>query len=420
MEFLFHDESFRFEALRALSYAAYAGADIGEVISTASRIPDGDEAAWYTQWRALAERVEGAAAVSAAAGHTVSAREGYLRASNYYRSAEFYLRDDPDHDPRVHDTGQRAVAAFTRAAALLPQPLTRVAVPYEGTTLPGWWVPADPTVADPRGGPTAAQRPVLLFHGGYDSTGEELYFAGGAAAARRGYHVLMIEGPGQGSALREQHLPFRPDWEVVVTAAVDWLLSRDEVDPDAIALMGMSAGGLLAPRAAAFEHRLAALIAYDGVFSFQPMQAALPAPLQALLAEGTASADDQANAELAEAMKSTTGLRWSVRQGMWAFGVASPVDVYRAYADYDLSGVADLISCPTLVLEGEDDHFVRGQSQALQLRDAITAPTSYHLFRTEDGAGEHCQTGAMSYLHQVVFDWLDETLSATAPRVDAA
>ena len=70
-----------------------------------------------------------------------------------------------------------------------------------------------------------------MFRGGFDSTKEELYFAGGAAAGRRGYHVLALAGPGQGSALRDQQLLFRPDWDAVVTPAVDWLLACPDVDP---------------------------------------------------------------------------------------------------------------------------------------------------------------------------------------------
>ena len=49
---IFNDQSFSFETLRALGYAPYGGADIGEVTSTASRIPDGDKTAWYSEWRA--------------------------------------------------------------------------------------------------------------------------------------------------------------------------------------------------------------------------------------------------------------------------------------------------------------------------------------------------------------------------------
>ncbi|MCK9910570.1 alpha/beta fold hydrolase, partial [Microbacteriaceae bacterium K1510] len=107
----------------------------------------------------------------------------------------------------------------------------------------------------------------LLINGGFDSTGEELYLQVVASALQRGYNCLTFEGPGQGAVIREQHIPFRHDWEKVVTPMVDYLESRPEVDPKRIALMGISLGGYLAPRAAAFEHRLAACIANDGMFS---------------------------------------------------------------------------------------------------------------------------------------------------------
>ncbi|MCC7022163.1 MAG: alpha/beta fold hydrolase, partial [Thermomicrobiales bacterium] len=116
-------------------------------------------------------------------------------------------------------------------------------------------------------------RPTILFHGGFDSTLEELYPAAGAAAIERGYHCLAFAGPGQGRALREQGLPFRPDWEAVVTPVVDVALARPEVDPSRLALLGWSYGGLLAPRAAAFEPRIAALIAWDGIYDNFPRRA---------------------------------------------------------------------------------------------------------------------------------------------------
>jgi hypothetical protein len=208
---LFNDQSFSFETLRALAYAPYGGADIGEITSTAGQIPDGDETAWYAQWRALAERIHGHAERSATEGHLVSARESYLRASNYYRLCEFYRRVDSSKDLEVRHVGQLSVDSFARAAQLMNPAPQRVRFPHEDTTLPGWWIPADLGTAHPTGGDPEGPRPTLLFHGGFDSTEEELYFSGGAAAARRGYHVLAFAGPGQGSALRDQKLLFRPD-----------------------------------------------------------------------------------------------------------------------------------------------------------------------------------------------------------------
>jgi pimeloyl-ACP methyl ester carboxylesterase len=408
MTFLFNDQSFSFETLRALAYIPYGGADIGEVTSTASRIADGDKAAWYSEWRALAERIHADGDRSAAAGHPVSARESFLRASNYYRVCEFYLRVDSSNDPEVRAVGQLSVDSFAGAAQFMNPAPQRVSFPYEDTTLPGWWIPADLGTAHPTGGDPEGARPTLLFHGGFDSTEEELYFSGGAAAARRGYHVLAFAGPGQGSALRDQKLLFRPDWEAVVTPAFDWLLARPDVDSDRIALMGMSLGGLLAPRAAAAEHRVAALIAYDGLYSFADWMHQLVGPeIMKLIGDGLDTSDATANALIKEFLSSRRGsfgpaLTWA----MWVFGVESPAAALRDVAPYTLEGFAPLITCPTLVLDGENDPF-----HASQLYEALCCPKTYHLFPAAEGGGEHCQEGVMFRLHQVVFDWLDTVLA---------
>ena len=407
--FLFNDQSFSFETLRALAYTPYGGADIGEVVSTAGRIPDGDETTWYTQWRALAERIHADADRSASEGHPVSARESYLRASNYYRLCEFYLRADSANDPEVREVGQLSVDSFARAAQLMNRPPEQVRFPYEDTTLPGWWIPAELGSAHPAGADPDAPRPTLLFHGGFDSTEEELYFAGGAAAARRGYHVLAFAGPGQGSALRDQQLLFRPDWDAVVTPAVDWVLARPDVDPKRIALMGMSFGGELAPRAAATEHRLAALVAYDALYSFGgALQNKVGPAIMELVRDGV---DMKVNALADEIMSSNTQLRSFFRWGMWAFGVDGPAAVIRATDPYTLEDYAPIIACPTLVLEGENDF---GPGQASPLYEALSCQKTYHLFPTAEGGGEHCQEGAMSRLHQVVFDWLDDIFMKTS------
>jgi hypothetical protein len=405
---IFNDQSFSFETLRALGYTPYGGADIGEVTSTASRIPDGDKTAWYCEWRALAERIHADADRSAAEGHPVSARESYLRASNYYRMCEFYLRAGPANDPEVREVGQLSVDSFARAARLMNPAPQRVRFPYEDTTLPGWWIPADLGTSHPAGGDPDGPRPTLLFHGGFDSTEEELYFAGGAAAARRGYHVLAFAGPGQGSALRDQKLLFRPDWGAVVTPAVDWLLARPDVDRSRIALMGMSFGGLLAPRAAATEHRVAALIAYDGLYSFDDGVRQLVGPeIMKLIGDGLETSDTKASALIREITGSRTrtfgpALQWAT----WVFGEGSPAAALRAFAPYTLEGYAPLVTCPTLVLDGEND-----PADSSRLYEALRCQKTYHLFPAAEGGGEHCQVGSVSRLHQVVFDWLDAVLA---------
>jgi hypothetical protein len=108
MKFLFDDESFSFETLRAAGFAMYGGSDLGEVLVTADAITGGDEASWHRAWKATAERVAEIGERSLAAGQRISAREALLRASNYYRAAEFFLRENPATDPEVTPSSRRS------------------------------------------------------------------------------------------------------------------------------------------------------------------------------------------------------------------------------------------------------------------------------------------------------------------------
>jgi hypothetical protein len=204
MKFLFRNESFSFETLRSAGFATCGGADLGEVLATARLIPNGNEEAWLTSWSATADRVANIAVTSLRQGHRVSAREAFFRASNYYRTAEFFRRRDPANDPEVMRLSDRSRETFVAAAKLLGTPFEIVTIPYENTTLPGYLF-----MVDDSGKP----RPTVIYNNGFDSTQEESYVAIGAAALRRGYNVLTFDGPGQGAAIRRQKLVFRPDWE---------------------------------------------------------------------------------------------------------------------------------------------------------------------------------------------------------------
>ncbi|WP_410594259.1 alpha/beta hydrolase family protein [Amycolatopsis sp. lyj-23] len=388
MKFLFDDESFSFEALRAAGYAAHGGADLGEVLVTCRQIPEGDEDAWAAQWAATAARVEGIGRAALAAGHRVSAREALLRASNYYRVADFYLRTDGVHEAESARLAKASQETFADAAPLLDTPVRALEIPYEDTTLPAYLFLVDDS---------GAPRPTVVFHGGIDSTLEEYYVAIAVGALRRGYHVLAFDGPGQGAPLRRQGLHFRPDWEAVVTPAVDLALTLPEVDNDKIVLIGMSLGGYLAGRAAAFEHRIAACVLYDGVYDlYEPVAA---------VAQRAASTPGGLDAVIAQ----NTMARWVVRNSMWTFGKASFEELAEASKAYTMAGIADRITCPTLVLDAENDVFFAGQPQ--RVFDELTCEKELILFREDEGAGEHCQEGALSLFSQRTFDWLDTVLA---------
>jgi dienelactone hydrolase len=393
MRFMFDtDEAFSFETLRAVGYTAYGGADIGEVMTTAARITPGDWESWYREWLGLADRIATIADKSAADGHAASASSAYLRASNYYRTAEFFLRDDPSNDPRVEDTSARAIETF-RAAPEIQAHWTRVGIPYEGIELEGYYLNSS---GDEPG-------PTLLAHGGYDSTVEELFFTVGEAARRRGWNCLIFEGPGQGSALRLNKLPFRHDWEAVVTPVVDFAVNLRGVDPERIALLGMSMGGYLAPRAAAFEHRISACVAYDGVLN---MAAAILGPQPPEVdSKQRVAAMDSLIAHRAEAPSSQ---RWGLSNALWVFRGTTAQELIEEISEYDLTKVADQITCPTLVCEAENDHFFSGQPRMLY--EALQCSKTLLTFTAAEGAEEHCHVGALTLFHQRMFDWLDDTL----------
>ncbi|GAA1249107.1 alpha/beta fold hydrolase [Kitasatospora nipponensis] len=395
---------FWYETLRSMSHIAYGGADFGEVVATGERIVEGDYASWYTEWLATADRVSGEAQRALAAGHRVSARDGFLRASNYYRSAEFFLHGHPC-DPRHEHAYDRSVACFRAAAALFTPVITPVAIPYEGTTLPGYLYRVDDS---------GTPRPTLIMHNGFDGTAEELHFFGAMAGVERGYTVLVFDGPGMPGPRHHQDMVFRPDWENVVTPVVDFAQTLPDVDNDRIALLGISMGGILAPRAAAFEHRLAALVAVDGLYDLgQTSVRNIPGSRQEAERLLRAPSAPDLDAALEAIMAKDPIARWAINHGMYVMGVDTPRAFNASYLDYTLAGgIAEQIRCPTLVCDAEQDMFFNGQPE--QLYDHLTCPKTLMLFTAEEGAGAHCHPGAMRLTQARIYDWLDDTLKASA------
>ena len=397
MKIVFQDPTFSLQLLRTISQTYYGGADIGECLSTAYRIEQGNFESWYSEWLKTAQRVHKTADESSLSGHKVSARDGYLRASNYYRAAEFLLTDP--EDPRILETWGRSKECFNKAAELFSFTVESIEIPYEGTSLPGHMYTVDGN---------QNRRPTLVVHGGFDSTLEELYTFAAAPALQRGYNCLTFEGPGQGAVIRKKKIPFRFDWEKVVIPVMDYALDRKEVDVQRIGLMGISMGGYLAARAAAFEHRISACVLYNGVYDgYEAMASSFPKPLLTVIEEGNSEVVDAAITNL---MESDPNVRFNVLHGMWTTGTNSPYDLIIGSKNYTTKDILKNIQCPTLVLDAEKDDSFPGQPK--KVYDGLTGSSSkkYILFTEGESAEEHCQCGAPALSNQRIFDWLDETL----------
>lgn len=392
----FESDDFEFMTALALGATYYRGADAGECLSTVARIEDGDPESWFGEWTATAERIAAAARASEEGGHRVSARDAWLRAATYFDTAMFFL-DSTDEPDRMKPTWERHRNAWEAFARLNDPPIERVGIPYEDTELEGW-------VFRSRVG--EAPRPLLILNNGSDGPVSAMWLQGAAAGLERGYDCLTFDGPGQGAALWRQGLYFRPDWEAVITPVVDFALGMDGIDPERIALHGVSQAGYWVPRAVAFEKRIAAAVADPGVWDVGTSWFAhIPEPLRQLLDAGER---DEFNGFIVQAPKEALG---TLTFRMRPFGMETPFDVYRALADYTLDGVAERIECPILITDPENEQFWPGQSERVY-EEVATPEESKALvaFSAAEGADSHCEPRALGLRDQRVFDWLDEIL----------
>ncbi|MBZ4421565.1 alpha/beta fold hydrolase [Myxococcus sp. RHST-1-4] len=379
-----------------LGHATHGQSDVGEALETAKRIQAGDEKSWFDAWLKTAQRVHGIASTVEAKGHRLSAGAAYARAANYYRAATMHYTDTAD--PRLLEVTRNAATTFEKSNALLGYAAEPLDIPYEGTTLPAYFL------RSPHAKPSA---PVLLLHQGLHAWPEETKWVWDGAY-KRGYHVLLLHGPGQGRSLRERGLSFRPDWEKAVSPAVDAVERISGVDPKRILLMGLSFGGALAPRAAAFEPRISLCIANPGVLSWWDAMTGhfnrwLPGVLSLLKSHPVQF--DRAILELAEGWPTA---RYWLRDVYWKHGAKTPSELFRKLEEFDNTSVVERIRCPVLIMEGDAEDASPGQSQ--KLYDALRGPKHLMRFTHEEAAPLHCQAASMALAEQRLFDWLDENV----------
>jgi len=403
---VFREPAFQYQFLGALGSTYERAADVGELFAAAAEIRDRDYDSWYDVFHALGDRVRAIAEAGAVVGDRVSAREAWLRAASYYGQAYFFALGTKAPD-RIVPTWEAHRASFDAFVALLDSPGEAVAIPYEGTTLPGYVL-----LVDDSGRP----RPWLIMNNGSDGTASDMWAEGAAAGLRRGYNALVFDGPGQGAALWRQKLYFRPDWEKVVTPVVDWLLARPDVDPRRIAILGVSQGGYWVPRALAFEHRLAAAIADPGVVDVATSWTSqLPPGLLEELVNAPAEQQQQIAAAIdrgiAEGEAQSPAFRFTLAMRMAPFGTTTYSETLLRVAQYTLRDVVGRIRTPLLIAAPEGEAFWPGQSQ--ELYDALPGSKELVRFTAAEGADLHCEPKALGLRAQRFFDWLDRTIGSS-------
>jgi dipeptidyl aminopeptidase/acylaminoacyl peptidase len=348
---------------RALGETQEGGGAVSEVFLAASRMKPGDAESWHEQWLLIAQRNDSRGDAEQAAGHIRTAMNCWLRAADYYRSAEFWLLPDDPRRLATFDQCERASQKWLRHVGG-----EVVQVPYErGVSMPAYFV-------KPKG---SGKWPVLISRGGLDSFKDELWFMTGHGAVQRGIAVLMVDGPGQGGTLRRHKIPTRYDYEVPVGRCIDYLLGRQDVDGSRIAVSGSSMGGYYAARAAAKEHRLAACISHGAIWDIEQR-----------------FRDRGENHALANHMK-------------WVFGVKSMAEAIEKAKPFKLEGVLREMRCPYLVLHG--GHDVLGVENARTVYEHARAngvKATLRLTSAEETGAEHCQHDNPTLGQELMIDWL--------------
>jgi dienelactone hydrolase len=334
------------------------------------------QAAWIAHWSALARKLQGFALRDERAGHGLTAGKKYLRACAYWFTAE---RMASHRSPEKLAMYNAMLQCFERGVRLRGEPIEFVEVPYEGTALPSLLYRA----------PGTGRRPAMIHFDGFDVTKEWIYLCGIAREfAARGVSTLMVDHPGVGGALRLKNLPMNPEAERWACAALDWLEPREDIDPRRVGVVAMSLGGYYAPRAAAFEKRLAACVAWGARWDNAG-------------SHGRILRDPSA-------ARSVTG--W-VEHALWYYGARTPEEAYDKIARMTLEGVADKITCPLLVVHGAADRQVPLEQAERTIRAASASPRAeLRVFTAEEGGAEHVGGDLFSPTIDYIADWVADVL----------
>ena len=314
--------------------------------------------------------------------------EGRWReAGSYFRGAEFFM--PPDH-PRKTEAYERYMDLFARVhpevsalraeAAYGDQSLSLIDIPAEGN-----------------------EKDVILACSGFDGLIEEMY-AGMLDLSAAGYRVVLYEGPGQGAALRRSHMPMDHQWEKAVTAILDHL------QVESCTLLGVSLGGYLAPRAAAFETRVTRLIAWGAMYEFidcwRPRMG--DEAFAGLMGLVDAGEKDVINELLTAAMADNPTTQWSITHGIHTCGGETPYDFLSWARKLHLKDISEQITQDTLILAGSRDHLVPStqlweQAAALENARSVTV----RLFTEHEKAAEHCQVTNRAVVTREILSWFD-------------
>jgi 2,6-dihydroxypseudooxynicotine hydrolase len=340
------------------------GIDYNDFQATTARIEHWRS--WCREWSRTAALHERLAEEALERGSQTSAAEAYVRAALCHHFGKFVFFEDMEAN---RSASAATVAAYGKALAHLDPPSERVLIPYGKAALPAY-------LRKPGG---VARPPVVIFICGLDSVKEEMN-SFEALFHRRGMATLAFDGPGQGES---DALPIEPAFEKPVSAVLDWLAARGDVDGGCAGAVGVSLGGYYVARAAAFDRRLVCGVAAGGPYEFGTVLPNMPEISQQAFQVHSHSPDRQSAIERAK--------------------------------ELTLADAAHRIAIPFAIVFGKKDRLIPF-SHAQRLHAEIPHPEK-RLFMFEEG--NHICNNMPYAWRPMIADWMGGHLRA-APRLQAA
>ncbi|WP_282804388.1 alpha/beta hydrolase [Clostridium tetani] len=311
----------------------------------------------------------------------------------YYRMSEFFMYDgDPDKKKYYKLATDMFYEYYTDYFD--SGTVSRFEVSYESIKLPVMYAKAK-----------GKKKDTILLHGGNDSYFEEFFFTM-LYFAEKGFDVYLFEGPGQGGVIRIQDKHFTYKWEKPVKAILDFFNLND------ITIVGASLGGMLAPRAAAFDKRIQRVIAWS-IFPnfFDVILFGLSKNQQCIIKwcikyKMSFLINTVVNKKLKSGDES---VKWGLLHGMYAYQAKTPYEYIVKMNKYQMLDIAHKIEQDMLIIGANKDHFIDYHTVGKEI-DALTNVRSLtvRIFTEKENAGEHCNVGNPRLGFDTMINWIEQ------------
>lgn len=309
----------------------------------------------------------------------------------YYRMSEFFMYDGDLDKKKYYKLATNMFYNYYKEY-FEDGTVIQYEVPYENVKLPVLYAKA-----------VGNKKDTILLHGGNDSYMEELFFSM-LYFSEQGFDVYLFEGPGQGSVIRLQGKHFTYEWEKPVTAILDYLKL------DNVTIIGASLGGMLAPRAAAYEKRIKRVIAWS-IFPnfFSVLLCMLPSVFKIIVKILIKlHAAPMLNFIFRMMAKNDSTVDWGIKHGMYAYNAKTPYDYIVKLSKFQMTNVGHLINQDVLVIGANKDHFIdyRLFNEELNALNNVNSLT-FRLFTEKESASNHCNMGNTKLVLDTIINWIE-------------